>query len=209
MATFTYSTVPGKVGPLLKKVGEVGVPPKASVSWLKSIGYTSSNDPTLLGVLKQVGLIDGNSVPTQRWKDYRGKDGRKALADAIRTGYAELYSTYPDAEARSTGDLEAFFKTHSDAGQQTIDKTVSTFRALVKAADFSVPAGAAPGPADTSNPDLPATTIGSPGAAPGPAQMQPVTVNINVQLVLPESTDDEVYRKFFAAMRDHLLSPSK
>jgi hypothetical protein len=36
-----------------------------------------------------------------------------------------------------------------------------------------------------------------------------VTVNINVQLVLPESTDEEVYRKFFAAMREHLISPAK
>jgi Family of unknown function (DUF5343) len=52
MAEFPYTTVPGKLKPLFKKMREVGVPQKATFQWLKSIGFTSSNDATLLGVLK-------------------------------------------------------------------------------------------------------------------------------------------------------------
>jgi predicted secreted protein len=195
---------PGKLGALLEKVREVGVPPKATTEWLKSIGFSSSNDRSMLAVLKQIGFIDGSSVPTARWKSFRGKDGQKALADAIRTGYAELYSTYSDAQDKPTSDLESFFRIHTDAGKQAIDKTVRTFRALASSADFSVAAGAAPTEDANTAPELQGTTITSSKEELG---VQPVTVNINVQLVLPESTDEEVYRKFFAAMRENLLSP--
>jgi len=206
VATFAYTTVPGKVGPLLKKIREVGVPDKATHDWLKSIGFTSSNDRSLLVVLKQAGLIDSAGVPTKRWKDFRGKDGPRTLADAIRTGYAELFATYPDAETKSTSNLDAFFKTHTDAGQQAIDKTVRTFKALTEAADFSVAAGAAPTTDASTAPEVQGPIIQTSAMS---GQAQPVTVNINVQLVLPESTDEDVYRKFFAAMREHLISPAK
>jgi len=202
VASFAYTTVPGKLEALLTKMRDVSVPSKATVEWLQSIGFTSSNDRSMLAVLKQIGLIDEGSTPTQRWKTYRGKDGEKALADAIRTGYAELFSTYPNAQEVSTSDLESFFRTHTDAGKQAIDKTVRTFKALAKSADFSVPAGAAPTPGPETSPELQGSVIASTEDGPG----RPVTVNINVQLVLPESTDEEVYRKFFAAMRENLLS---
>lgn len=206
LATFAYSTVPGKIGTLLEKIQEVGIPKKATLEWLKSLGFTSSNDGTLIPVLKQVGLVDGSGVPTQRWKDFRGKDGKQALADAIRTGYADLFATYPDADKRPNSDLDAFFKTHTDAGQQAIDKTVRTFKALAGAADFSVAAGAAPTTDTSTAPEVQGPTIKS---APPLTRSQGVTININVQLVLPESTDEEVYRKFFAAMQEHLISPGK
>ena len=206
MATFAYTTVTGKLGQLLTKIKEAGVPPKATYDWLKSIGYSSSNDRTMLAVLRQIGFIDADGAPSKRWKAFRGKDGPQVLADAIRTGYAELFATYPDAETRSTADLDAFFKTHTDAGQQAIDKTIATFKALANAADFSVAAGAAPTADGGATPEVQGPTIQS---SPAVERPQGVTVNINVQLVLPESTDEDVYRKFFAAMREHLISPSK
>jgi hypothetical protein len=33
-----------------------------------------------------------------------------------------------------------------------------------------------------------------------------VNITINIQLTLPESKDDEVYDKFFAALKKHLMS---
>lgn len=33
-----------------------------------------------------------------------------------------------------------------------------------------------------------------------------MTINLNIQLTVPETTDEEVYNKFFEAMKKHLLS---
>lgn len=137
MADFTYTTVPGKIKSLLTKIREVGVPSKATVQWLKSVGFKSSNDATLLGVLKLVGLVDSSGVPTSRWAQYRGADHKKVLGNAIREGYADLFAVYPDAWQRSQTDIEHVFSTSSSAGKQVIGKTVSTFKNLCELAEFA------------------------------------------------------------------------
>ncbi|MFC4278308.1 DUF5343 domain-containing protein [Achromobacter aloeverae] len=137
MADFAYTTVPGKLSGLLEKIRQVGVPPKASTQWLKSLGFTSSNDASLLGVLKQIGLIDPSSVPTSSWQQYRGAHHKKTLGDAIRSGYADLFAVYPDAWQRTQTELEHVFSTSTTAGKQVVAKTVTTFKNLCASAEFS------------------------------------------------------------------------
>jgi hypothetical protein len=110
VTAFAYTTVPGKIQVLLDKIREVGPPPNVTGKWLRSIGFTSSNDRTLIRVLQQIGFIDDQSRPTDRWRRFRGSGGPRVLAQAIRAGYAELYTTYPDAHERPTTDLESFFR---------------------------------------------------------------------------------------------------
>jgi hypothetical protein len=90
MVDFAYTTVPGKLRDLLNKIRHVGVPPKISAQWLKNVGFTSSNDTTLLSVLKFIGSADASSVPTAKWTQYRGSDHKRVLGEAIQQGYADL-----------------------------------------------------------------------------------------------------------------------
>ena len=136
MADFPYTTVPGKLKTLLDKIRDIGVPPKAHNQWLKSIGFTSSNDSSLLTILKYLGLADQTGVPTQRWTEYRGNLHGRVLAEAIQDGYSELYAVYPDAHSRTAEELEHVFSTNSTAGKQVIGKTATTFRNLCELADF-------------------------------------------------------------------------
>lgn len=101
MADFAYTTVPAKLPALLGKIREVGLPAKATVQWLKTIGFTSSNDSSMLKVLEQIGFVDSSRVPGEPWQKYRGGDYKRVLGNAIRSGYRELYETYSDAHARS------------------------------------------------------------------------------------------------------------
>lgn len=137
MSEFVYTTVPGKIQSFFNKIREVGVPPKATVQWLRTIGFTSSNDASLLGILKQLGLVDGSSIPSPQWTRYRGANHKKVLGDLIRSGYSDLFAVYPDAWQRSQSEIEHVFSTSSTAGKQVIAKTVSTFKALCQIAEFS------------------------------------------------------------------------
>ena len=132
MADFAYTTVPGKIKALLAKIREVGVPQKVTIQWLKTVGFKSSNDASLIGVLKFVGLTDSSGIPTSRWTQYRGSNHRQVLGEAIRQGYADLFAVYPDANQRSQGDLDHVFSTSTSGGKQVIAKTVSTFKALAE-----------------------------------------------------------------------------
>lgn len=205
MADFTYTTVPGKIKPLLAKMREVGVPSKATVQWLKTVGFTSSNDASLLGVLKYIGFTDASGVPTSTWSQYRGANHRKVLGDAIQQGYADLFAVYPDANQRSQTDLEHVFSTSSIGGRQVIGKTVSTFKSLSEQAEFTpvreqTDLHMSSGPLHTPAASPPATLARGGG---GPA------LHIDVQIhISPEASADQI-DQIFASMAKHLYGSQK
>jgi hypothetical protein len=204
MGDFTYTTVPGKIKPLLEKIRQVGIPAKAGVQWLKSIGFTSSNDTTLLGILKAVGLADPSSVPTSVWTQFRGNSYRKVLGEAIRVGYAELFAVYPDAWQRTNAEIEHVFRTSSSAGKQVITKTVGTFKALCECAEFAVQTGLSmpTGPVHTP------VAMHAPNHAPhnSLANNSP-SVHIDIQIhISPEASGDQI-DQIFKSMAKHLYGP--
>lgn len=203
MGEYTYTTVPGKIKTLLDKLRQVGVPPKVSVQWLKTVGFTSSNDTTLLGVLKTVGLVDASNIPTAVWSKYRGAHHKKVLGNAIRDGYTELFSVYPDAWQTANSDLEHVFSTSSSAGKQVIQKTVGTFKALCECAEFEPVGSDIP----TGNVDLAPISTQKVQAHPAKhsagGQVTP-TVHIDIQIhISPEASTDQI-DQIFKSMAKHL-----
>ena len=206
MGEIIYTIVPGKLKELLQKIRTMGVPPKANVEWLKSIGFKSSNDPSMLRVLKGIGLAGDDGTPAQPWRDYRGGDHKAVLARCIRSGYADLFQTYPDAHARGNDALEHFFASKSDAGGGAITMTVSTFRALCQLAEFRAPSGEESGSNSYEESEVQPPVIARDQVKSWSQRATGSTININIQLTLPETTDESVYEKFFAAMNKHLFA---
>lgn len=203
-----YTTVPGKIPQLLTKIRETGVPPRATNAWLKGLGFTSSNDATLLGVLRQIGFTDTSGVPQPAWREYRGANHRAVLGRAIVLGYEALYATYPDAHLRTNTELFHVLSTQTTAGKQTLEKSIATFKNLAKEADFKEGEHSADG-------GVAASSV-TQGQGPGSGQVgseiatsqlsrNGMTININVELTLPETTDEKVFEAFFRAMRKNLI----
>ena len=204
MADFPYTSVTGKLRAFFEKIQMVGKPDNVDVKWLASVGFTATNDRTIVPILKFVGFVDQAGAPTDKWMTYRDKSrAAKVLAQAIREGYAELFRLYPDACRRSDDELKAFFTTKTKGAAQVVAKTVATFKTLCGLADFSdaaapvVAPSQTPPTSDATSAGLPAKTLQSLGAN--------VAVIVNIQLTLPETADETVYDKLFAAMKKHLL----
>lgn len=211
MADFPYTLVTGKLKSFLEKIQQAGRPDIVDKKWLASLGFHASNDATIIPILKFIGFVDQSGKPIDNiWLAYRGDKSRarKVLAEGICGGYAELFQTYPDAHQRSDSDLKSFFSTRSTAGAQVVSKTVTTFRTLCELADFSDVAALAQFPVPVTEPLPPSGVVDT---APGITRTvvrglgTGVTININIQLTLPETTDETVYDKFFAALKKHLL----
>jgi hypothetical protein len=206
---YPYTTVPGKMRDLLKKAPGIGKPSKVTVAWLKSAGWKSSNDSSIIPVLKFVGIVAADGTPTDLWDAVRVQDepAKAKLADAIRKAYADLFSLYPDAHRKDAEALRNFFRANTSAGEQVQMKMVQSFQVLTEFADFDalVPeAGRAPQRTEhkgvqrngsSTKARREEISLGAPG----------ITLNVNIQLQLPATAEGEVYEKLFAAMRKHLM----
>jgi hypothetical protein len=202
-ADFPYMTNPATLRRFLEKVQTLGVPAKVTVSYLQSLGFKSKNDRPIIPALKFLAFLGSSGEPTESWQKYRPKaSAGSVLANSIRTGYADLFSTYPDAERKDTEALRNYFSTHTKVGESTLNMIVRTFKTLCEAADFSA---VAPTPlAERGDVDGHGAGKSGPGitikkAQPGPA------ININIQLQLQATEDAKVYDNFFAAMKKHLF----
>jgi hypothetical protein len=205
MADYIYTTVPGKIKPLLDKIRQVGIPPKASVAWLKTIGFTSSNDTGLLPILKAIGFTDATTVPTVNWSNFRGSHHKKVLGEAIKIGYADLFSVYPDASQAANKDLEHVFSISSSAGKQVIQKTIATFKALCECAEFvntdghihSNPNVASLAPVVATTPPAP------PGTTVNKGSLSP-SVHIDIQIHISAEASTDQIDQIFKSMGKHL-----
>lgn len=201
---YPYTPVTAKLKSLLQKIRTTGIPQKLTAAHLKTLGFSSSNDPSMIGVLKFIGFVDASGIPTPLWNEYRGQSHRTVLGRAIKAGYAELFALYPQANSNSIADLTSVFATSSTGGEQVIAKTVATFRTLVEEADFdhvreaaqsSLPSGTLHAPAAPAmNPQLPIPPLNKAGPE----------VHIDIQIhISPESSADQI-EKIFESMAKHL-----
>lgn len=203
MAEFPYAAVPSKLESLFEKIGAVGIPDKATKTWLHSIGFKSSNDPSMLPVVEFIGLVDSSRHPTNIWSEFRQKSKAKfVLADAIKQGYSSLYDTHVDAHLRNEEELKDFFKARSTAGDQAVTRTTKTFQTLCSMADFSAPSdnGALAGENGHAREGLGQPLV----APPENIESSPPALHIDIQVHISAEASETQIDKIFESMAKHL-----
>lgn len=204
MLDFPYTPTPTSLRLFLEKIPSMGVPGKLTIKVLESLGFKTKNDRAILAVLKALKFVDDSGTPTLAWQRYRNKGlGPSVMASALKTLYADLFTTYPDANQKDNEALRNYFSTHSKAGEAVLNLTVRTFKMLCELADFENEVevetdDSAESPDDKEKPLSKKVKT---------TQQSGLTVNINIALQLQATDDASVYDKFFAAMKKHLITP--
>jgi len=198
MATIPYTPTPQKVKKFFETIQSLGIPPKLSNAYLPTIGFRSANDRYLVGVSKSLGFVDTAGKPTTKWRDFRDKSkAPEVMADAVKTAYADLYSTYPDADKKDDDTLQNYFARTSGVADSVARLMVRTFKNLCELADFEAVAEEE----HVTTPTAPAgEKVGE--ILPG---VKPVTLNINIQLQLPATEDATIYEALFSALKKNLF----
>lgn len=211
MADYPSTLVNAKFQTFFGKVRTAGVPSPADIKWLKSHGFTSSNDRRLLTILRFLDFVDDKGLPTDKWTAYRSKDGDKALGHAIIEAYKELYEYIPEAHKASRDDLLHFFRPRTTGGDITVQRQVLNFLSLTTLASFDVDQEPGPAAAFIMDATTPVSTPQNTTQQANVCQLtgsNGLTINLNVQLTLPESADARMIDQIFAAMGKHLLQHS-
>lgn len=195
MSKASYTPQPARIGKFFSTIQDVGTPPKVNLPYLKTIGFKSSNDQYLIGILKSLNFIKQDCVPTETWNKYKDKDkAKEVMASSIRSGYDDLFDTYVDAEKKDKGTIENFFVSKWGVSITLGHLMGETFRRLCELADFK------------AAPELATAVPPTKEGGEVPSGVAPLTVNINIQLQLPATADATIYESLFSALKKHLFS---
>lgn len=197
------------IGSFLDSIRTAGVPERVTFEFLKTIGLTSSNDRNVIAVMKGLGFLDQNGVPTDRYKTYRNKnEGGRVLARAMREAYSDIFLANENAQDLTAEKIRNIVAAKSSKGDRVVLEIARTFKALAAKADFSKDPHA-------SASDERAEAPRREAAPPPEASMPPLhstqgrshpQFHYNIQIHLPTTTDVAVYNAIFRSLRENLLS---
>jgi hypothetical protein len=199
--TSAYMYVVKNLSAMFEAIQKAQVPPRFTHEFLQTLGFKSTNDRAFINVLKGLGFLDSNAVPTQIYKDYRDKSmAKKVLAQQIRSAYQGLYMTDEKAHELGADVVKGKLSSLTGKDESVVHKMASTFTALVKLADFKdAPVKVAPRPEDE--------VVESPALPPTPSKELPGGLAFShvLYINLPATHDVAVYNAIFKSIKEHLL----
>jgi hypothetical protein len=193
------------VSAILNKMQNAGVPDAFGYDFLRDLGFTSSNDRSVIKVLKYLGMLDASGKPLSPYREFTNQTKSKfVLADRLRVAYDDLYLTDRSAHDKTTEELKGWFKSKTGSGDAVATKIASTFKAFAAFADFS---RETPPPLD----EQPAPEDEKPAEPEHKPKHKPPTGKLDLGLVyrleihLPDTQNVETYRAIFKALREEMM----
>lgn len=211
----SYLTTQKNVGGILTALQTAKAPSKFTHAFLAGLGYKSSSDRLVVKMLKTMGFLTEDGVPTQRYFEYldQTQSGR-VMAEGVMEAYADLFELNVNAHKMSRSDLKNKMRTlgQGKLTDAVLDKMAMTFTAFSKNADFdaakdTAAAGGLP-PPETPEDGAPVVEDdgdgGSGDAVPRGGGLAIDGLVYNIQIQLPESRDPKVYDALFESLARHL-----
>ncbi len=198
MATeFPYMVSNNKIGPILEKIRTAAKPPKFTNEFLKHVGFTSTNDRAIIPLLKKLGFLSTDGIPTEYYDRLKDKkDHPYVLAERIRELYSDLFSINTEMNAASDEDIKGAISRVTGEDEKAVTRYAATFKALCALAKFGTPTIIAESKVKTG---LEEERTKEPSIPIKPS------FHYNIQIHLPATTDISVYNAIFKSLKEHLL----
>jgi hypothetical protein len=205
----SYTQKPGAIPAYFDAVLDAQPPDRFSIKFLENLGFTSTNDRLFIGILKDLGFLNADGVPQQRYFEFMDRSQAKyILAEGIRDAYSDLFAVNSRANELPVAEVKNKLRTLF-AGKKTdnvIERVAKTFTALCEYADFTKP----PSPITAKKEDektgkkeeLAVKKDHGIQTTGGAISLDSLQYHINI--VLPETRDQAVYDAIFRSLRDHL-----
>lgn len=135
----TYLTTQKNLDGILAAIQTARAPSKFTQQFLAGLGFKSSSDRLIIGVLKSLGFLSPAGEPTQRYFEFLDQtQAPRVMAEALQEAYEDLYEVNTNAHTLPRNDLKNKMRTLSQGqfSDAVLDKMTMTFQALAKHADF-------------------------------------------------------------------------
>jgi hypothetical protein len=170
------------------------------------MGATGGAARPIIPILKATGLLNQSGTPTELYSQFQTEAGRPAAAlQALRNGFGEIFRRNQYAHRADDATLIDVIVaiTGLPKKEGIVRYILATFQAFQETAK-SVREDAAPAQTtDTKQTDEASARVEEKGGLQGTVGLQ-LAYNINV--VLPETTNVEVYNSIFRSLKANLLA---
>lgn len=196
--TSAYMYSVARLPKMFEAIQRAKVPPRFTHEFLQTLGFKSTNDRAFINVLKGLGFLDQNAVPTSSYHEYRDKSRAKhILARQMRTAYQGLFLTDENAQDLDDTTLKGRLASLTGKEESVINKMAATFKALADLADFSEPSPEKQAPGEE--------TVESPALEKPERRPTQLAFAHSVFINLPATRDVAVYDAIFKSIKEHLL----
>jgi uncharacterized protein DUF5343 len=200
-----YVVQPGSIRKILDKVRDAKTPDRFTTDFLDTkLGFRGGNFRQFIPLAKKLSLLNSDGTPTELYKAFRNPTTTKAsMAEAIKTGYRELFDRNEYAGSLSKEELKGLVVqvTGLDAKDQVVGMICRTFEMLKSLADFEQKLS----PVLTEDTTEALVAKETSGRYDGAAGELDLRLSYTINLVLPKTDDSAVFNAIFKALREHLL----
>jgi Family of unknown function (DUF5343) len=207
-AQLPYMASPGLIPKIFTKIEEAKRPDRFTQDFLGTkLGHASGSAKAVIPLLKRMGFLNSDGSPTALYDQFRNADTQgAAVAHGIRNAYSDLFERNKYAgdlpkDKLKSPIMEVTGAAHDD---RTVELALSTFGKLKELADFDASSEESEGGL------IPAPTEGErlmPEAQRAVRELESVGLNLayTVNIVLPETTNPEVFNSIFKSLKENLL----
>lgn len=203
--TNSYLTSTKNFESIMNSILNAKAPERFTIKFLEDLGFKSSNDRLIIGVLKALGLLDDNSQPTQRYYEFLDQtQSKRVIAKGIQEAYEDLFNLRVDAQNMSNDDVKNKLKTltQGQKGDRVIESMALTFRTLCNYADWTDESPAPNEKEKKFEEEQPMIALNDNDRRDN--SQTKMNLHYNVQIHLPETRDMAVYDAIFQSLRKHL-----
>lgn len=137
-----YVLKPASIPAYFDAILDAQAPERFSYKFLENLGFTSTNDRLLIGLLKELGFLNSDGAPQPRYFEFLDRSrSKQVLAQAVREAYSDLFAVNKKANELNTDDVKNKLRTlyAGKKSDELIGRIARSFTALVEYADFSTP----------------------------------------------------------------------
>jgi hypothetical protein len=205
----SYTLKPNSIPAYFDAILDAQSPERFSLKFLENLGFTSTNDRLFIGILKDLGFLNRDGAPQQRYFDFLDRTrAKQVLADGIREAFSDLFAINVQAQEFTLDQARNKLRTLY-AGKKTdlvVGNIAKTFRALCEYADFSAPASPKPAntPLSEQQADQQPHLEGHEKSVGRLPEIRVSGLQYHINIVLPDTRDQAVYDAIFKSLREHL-----
>lgn len=201
MTDYPYMISNNKIAPIITKIQQAARPQKFTLEFLRSIGFTSTNDRAFIPLAKKLGFLMDDGTPSALYDQLKDSTSTAfILATQIKSLYSELFAINTEIQKASDADIKGVISRVTGKDSEGVSRIYNTFKALCSIADFNVSTESTELHSGEENKEVPNESIQSVLGNTSMSQF-----HYNIQIHLPATNDISVYNAIFKSLKENLM----